>query len=66
MRPITSFIRYSVISDSKGSFGNIVLVTLFKYCGNTYEWKSIVEILVVLSKQWKLLFKQYNQTDPRF
>ena len=45
----------------KGSFGNVVLVMLFKYCRNTRGWKSVVEISVVLFKQRKLLFK-YNTT----
>ena len=41
-----------------GMFGNVVLVTLFKYCENTCGWKSIVKIRIVLFKQRKLLFKQ--------
>ena len=43
-----------------GLFGKILLVTLFKYCGNTGRLKSVVEIRVVLFKQRKLLFKQHN------
>ena len=56
----------------KGSFGNVILVTLFKCCENTYGRKSIVEIRIVLFKQRKLLFKQHKQTptkyqtDPKF
>ena len=42
----------------KGPFGNVVLITLFKCCENTYEWKSVVKIRVLLFKQIKLLFKQ--------
>ena len=36
--------------DIDSSFGNIVLVILFKYCKNTREWKSVVEIHAVLFK----------------
>ena len=31
-------------------FSNIVLVTLFKFFGNTCGWKSVVKIHVVLFK----------------
>ena len=31
-----------------GSFGNVVLITLFKCCGNMCRQKSVVEIRVVL------------------
>ena len=34
--------------EMKSSFGNVILVTLFKCCGNTCEWKSVVKICVVL------------------
>ena len=51
-------------SKFRGCFGNVVLLTLFKNCRNTCEWKNVVEIRVVLFKQWKLLFKQRYQTDP--
>ena len=48
-------------------FGNVILVILFKCCGNTCWWKkNVVEIRVVLFKQQKLLFKQRYQTDPVF
>ena len=46
-------------------FSNVVLITLFKCCENICGWKSIMEIPVVLFKQRKLLFKQYNQTSPK-
>ena len=46
-----------------GPFGNVVLVTLFKFFGNTYGWKSVVQICVVqicvmLFKQRKLFCTQ--------
>ena len=42
------------------SFGNVILVTLFKCCEKTCGWKIVVEIHVVLFKQQKMLFKQHN------
>ena len=30
--------------------GNVVLLTLLKFYGNTCEWKSVVEIRIVLFK----------------
>ena len=47
-----------------GPFGNIVLVTLFKCCGNMCGYKCVMEIHIVLFKQRKLLFKQHNQIAP--
>ena len=35
---------------------------LFKYYGNMFKWKSMVNICIVLFKQRKLLFIQHNQT----
>ena len=29
------------------------------------EWKNVIEILIMLFKQRKLLFKQHNQTPPK-
>ena len=53
-----------IFLTNKGTFGNVVLVMLFKCCENTRGWKRVVEISVVLFKQRKLLFKQHNQTSP--
>ena len=53
-----------IFLTNKGTFGNVVLIMLFKCCENTCGWKSIVKISVVLFKQRKLLFKQHNQTSP--
>ena len=39
-----------VFSVIKGLFSNIILVTLFKYCENICEWKSVMEIGIVLFK----------------
>ena len=33
------FIKFCIIQDS---FGNVVLITLFKYCGNIYMWKYVL------------------------
>ena len=53
------------LSEINSPFGNVVLVMLFKCYGNICKWKSVVEKRVVLYKQWKLLFKKHNQTDPK-
>ena len=37
--------------------GKRFLVMLFKCYENKCGWKSVVEIHVILFKQWKLLFK---------
>ena len=63
--PINEQISTS-ISKIKDLFNNVVLVTLFKCYGNMCGWKSVIEIHVMLFKQWKLLFKQRYQTDPKF
>ena len=63
--PINEQISTS-ISKIKDLFNNVDLLTLFKCYGNTCEWKSVVEIHVMLFKQRKLLFKQRYQTDPKF
>ena len=41
-----------------GPFGNVVLVMLFKFFENTYGWKSVVQICVMLFKQRKLFCTQ--------
>ena len=44
-----------------GPFGNIIVIMLFKCCGNTCEWESVVKIRVVMfTQQQKMLFKQFN------
>ena len=40
-----------IACKKKDLFGNVILITLFKYCGNTCRWKSIVKISIVLFKQ---------------
>lgn len=32
----------------KDLFGNVVQLSLFKYCENTCEWKSVLKIRIVL------------------
>ena len=39
--------------NTNGLFANIVLITLFKYCENMYEWKYVLCYLNNTTKQVK-------------
>jgi len=51
--------------NDKGPFGNVVLVTLFEFFGNTCGWKS-VKIRIMLFKNWKHVFKHMYQMTPKY